>query len=261
MADALSQLELYSCISSVSTELCNHVDGLSSDVNGARELGEMVIGLYEEANGALSAFTNKLQEVGGDEFSSTLITNLHRLIGTMHPKYRTGSSKAGAPAADKSKISVLAMPDGMKWKSVEELVEEEQREKAAKMAAEGHQSNGKGKNPMSQGVDDLMSQLESVGEKRRAPASSERRNIDLSPPRMGSNGRGQNGRDSYDERSRNGAASGSGRPRLDDKPQLYKIYDGKITGMRDFGAFVALEGLASRAEGEHKQRRTVMLSS
>ena len=121
-------------------------------------------------------------------------------------------------------MNALSLPDGAKWQSIEELVEEEQREKAAL---------NKGKNPMAKDVDDLMSQLESVGEKRRASArdsydrSPKRsRRISVSPPRMG-----------------------NGRQRVDDKPVLYKIYNGKITGVRDFGAFVALEGLASRAEG------------
>lgn len=47
---------------------------------------------------------------------------------------------------------------------------------------------------------------------------------------------------------------GNGRPRMDDKPVLYKIYNGKVTGMKDFGAFVSLEGLTSRAEGESLAR-------
>ncbi|KAJ6612139.1 P-loop containing nucleoside triphosphate hydrolase protein [Mycena sp. CBHHK59/15] len=32
-------------------------------------------------------------------------------------------------------------------------------------------------------------------------------------------------------------------------PVLFKIYNGKVTGMKDFGAFVTLEGVAGRAEG------------
>lgn len=36
---------------------------------------------------------------------------------------------------------------------------------------------------------------------------------------------------------------------LDDRPVLYKIYDGTVTNLRDFGAFVAIDGLASRTEG------------
>jgi len=36
---------------------------------------------------------------------------------------------------------------------------------------------------------------------------------------------------------------------LDDAPVLYKIYNGKVTSLRDFGAFVQLEGIKKRCEG------------
>jgi predicted RNA-binding protein with RPS1 domain len=36
---------------------------------------------------------------------------------------------------------------------------------------------------------------------------------------------------------------------VDEKPVLYKIYNGKVSGMKDFGAFVTLEGVAGRSEG------------
>ncbi|ORX67424.1 hypothetical protein DL89DRAFT_44531 [Linderina pennispora] len=37
--------------------------------------------------------------------------------------------------------------------------------------------------------------------------------------------------------------------RVDDAPILYKIYDGRVTNLKDFGAFVALEGVRGRVEG------------
>jgi len=36
---------------------------------------------------------------------------------------------------------------------------------------------------------------------------------------------------------------------MDDKPVMYKIYPGKVTGMKDFGAFVSLDGLIGKHEG------------
>ena len=38
---------------------------------------------------------------------------------------------------------------------------------------------------------------------------------------------------------------------LDERPVLYKIYDGKVSSLKDFGAFVQLEGVAGRFEGEY----------
>ncbi|RUS25213.1 P-loop containing nucleoside triphosphate hydrolase protein [Jimgerdemannia flammicorona] len=36
---------------------------------------------------------------------------------------------------------------------------------------------------------------------------------------------------------------------LDEKPVMYKIYDGKVSSMKDFGVFVTLEGVVGRQEG------------
>lgn len=38
-------------------------------------------------------------------------------------------------------------------------------------------------------------------------------------------------------------------PELDESPKLFKVYPGKIANITDFGAFVSLEGLRSRADG------------
>ncbi|KAJ3317198.1 DEAH-box ATP-dependent RNA helicase prp22 [Blyttiomyces sp. JEL0837] len=65
---------------------------------------------------------------------------------------------------------------------------------------------------------------------------------------FGRRNRGGGDRERGRERDRDGPPP-SKRQVPDDTPQLYKIYDGKVTGVRDFGAFVALEGLRSRAEG------------
>lgn len=37
---------------------------------------------------------------------------------------------------------------------------------------------------------------------------------------------------------------------LDEKPVLYKIYNGKVTNIKDFGAFIGLEGVKGRVEGK-----------
>lgn len=36
---------------------------------------------------------------------------------------------------------------------------------------------------------------------------------------------------------------------------MYKIYEGKVSGMKDFGAFVSLEGLKGKFEGESSENR------
>ena len=49
----------------------------------------------------------------------------------------------------------------------------------------------------------------------------------------------------------NGHANGYGnRLEKDSKPTLYKVYNGRVTGIKDFGAFVTLDGVEGRVEGK-----------
>ncbi|KAF1924331.1 uncharacterized protein M421DRAFT_295616 [Didymella exigua CBS 183.55] len=38
-------------------------------------------------------------------------------------------------------------------------------------------------------------------------------------------------------------------PELDDEPVLFKVYNGKVTGVKDFGAFVNLQGVKGKVDG------------
>ena len=38
-------------------------------------------------------------------------------------------------------------------------------------------------------------------------------------------------------------------PEIDDEPTLYKVYDGRVTGVKDFGAFVNLQGVKGKVDG------------
>lgn len=231
--DPLQELEFLSLVNSVTRDLVNFLGEDMAD----KTLAEFIISMHEESK-TPAEFASKLKEVGGDQFADSLISNLDRLISNMHPKYKknktatngtNGSAKTNGAKPD-SFISGLSLPDGQKWKSVEDLVAEEQREK-------------KLKNPMASQVDDLMSQLDSIGEKRKSAAASSHRGYDE-----------DRGRDSKRSRrvsvSPPRARNGGGRPQLDDRPVLYKIYNGRVTNLRDFGAFVQLEGVAGRQEGE-----------
>lgn len=94
-------------------------------------------------------------------------------------------------------------------------------------------------------------QSSSSGYKRSRPEEDSSRDFngggreedgDRGRPRQRENGYGGGDRGGY------GGGYG-GRPQLDEKPVLYKIYDGKVSGWKDFGAFVSLEGLKGRFEG------------
>lgn len=234
--DPLQELEFLSLVNSVTRDLVNFLGEDMAD----KTLAEFIISMHEESK-TPADFSAKLKEVGGDQFGDSLISNLDRLISNMHPKYKkdrkattNGSGKANGAKSDVH-ISGLSLPDGQKWKSVEDLVAEEQREK-------------KLKNPMANQVDNLMSQLDSIGEKRKSAAAPSSSSRDYEDDRGRDSKRSRRQVSVSPPRGRNGA--GNGKPQLDDKPVLYKIYNGRVTNMRDFGAFVQLEGVAGRHEGE-----------
>jgi ATP-dependent RNA helicase DHX8/PRP22 len=145
------------------------------------------------------------------------------------------------------------------------------------------------KDAVTKEVDGLMSQLEGFAKKSRPRAgdfmetdepSPKRRRLDSPPSRRRSpsppRGRGYGYNDSRDDSRGSGSYydnrgpgygyndsrddsrghssyrdnRGPGRE-LDDRPVVYKIYDGRVSSLRDFGAFVQLEGVKGRVEGMH----------
>ncbi|KAG9088122.1 DEAH-box ATP-dependent RNA helicase prp22 [Ceratobasidium sp. 370] len=260
MADELYTFELLSLTSTVAKEVLNNA-GIND-----KTLAEFIIALHEQSK-TQDAFKKKLKDVGAD-FSDSFAENLDRLILSMHPKYKRKKAKKAkavadgkaAPAsaddeADKTRrlFPGLALPD-QEWKPSNEFGKE----------------NGE-KDAASKEVDDLMSQLEGVAKKKAArptasdfiepeepPSKRPRRDMDIDTP-PGREERGGYGRDSdrgygrrddsrdYDRGRRD--QRGNGRPVMDEKPVLYKIYDGTVQGIKDFGAFVQLDGVMGRVQG------------
>ncbi|KAL2919200.1 DEAH-box ATP-dependent RNA helicase prp22 [Polyrhizophydium stewartii] len=125
-------------------------------------------------------------------------------------------------------------------------------------------------------ADDMMAQLESMqrreppaaADARRSPSPSARkrhrsRSRSRSPGRGRGNGRSRSrsrspdrdrygrdrDRDRFDRDGDRGRGRRHERPALDEAPVLYKIYPGRVSNMKDFGAFVTLEGVRGRVEG------------
>ena len=233
-----------------------------------KTLAEYVIALHDESK-TLSEFKTKLQD-NGAPFSESVIENMDRLILSMHPKHKkkhasvngkvkstkgtNGSSSLTEKDKNRRIFPGLSLPD-KEWQPTPG-------------------SNGEEKDAVMKEVDDLMSQLEGVSKKPRPKASefmgeddrpdgrrrdgrdSERRPHSPRPPprrrsaspvRRGSDNGNGDRRGRYD--GPRGRAPGRGRSALDERPILYKIYDGRVTGLKEFGAFVSLEGIMGRAEG------------
>lgn len=230
MADAdLQQLELLSLVNKITQEINNYI-GIND-----KTLAEFIIALHDAADNSLDKFKAILVD-SGNPFPDSFITTVDRLILTLHPKYKkrntTNAAKVPAKAND-NELSEI----------------ERKRRMFPGLAVKDKEV------PPAVSDDDFLMELGDLVAGKKRPhtpaeedASAKRRRQDgrASPrgrspsPRRG-DGRSSRG-DNYGNRNQ-------GRRQLDDKPVLFKIYDGKVTGIKDFGAFVTLEGVAGRVEG------------
>lgn len=229
--------------------------------------------LHEQSK-TLAVFETKLSEIGAD-FPQSFVKNLDRLIVTMHPKYKRKAAKLKAAKAkangtdDKAVTSMdtdiksrkfpgLAMPDS-EWRPLD-----------AYLDGRDDKEPDVEKLPESITMDSTMAELAAVASRRNRPAADDYMDGEPANKRMrnerndgGSHQRdnGYGSRNGQQGREQDGGYGGRmGAPRgrpgsnaMDDKPVLYKIYTGNVTNVRDFGAFVGLEGIQGRVEGESRQ--------
>ncbi|KDQ63106.1 hypothetical protein JAAARDRAFT_147063 [Jaapia argillacea MUCL 33604] len=232
MSDSdLYNLEVLSLVNRIAQEVNNY-----TGLNDAT-IAEFVINLHEDSK-TLPEFKQKLKDNGAD-FPESFIENVDRLILTMHPKHK--KKPAHANGAD-GLTDGDAVPDKQKRMFPGLSIKDQEWQPTA------------AKDVLMKEVDDMMAQFETTAKKTKArPAEQERspkrqrmdRSRSRSPRRRSpSPGRGRGYNDRRDDRR-----GRSGRGGVDEKPILYKIYDGRVAGLKEFGAFVQLEGVAGRVEG------------
>ncbi|KAL3426041.1 ATP-dependent RNA helicase DHX8 [Phlyctema vagabunda] len=260
--DDLESLELLSLVSKVTSELQNHL-GISD-----KTLAEFVIAQHSQCS-SLEEFQTKLEAMGAD-FPQSLIESVDRLVLTMHPKFKGGKGRQpeqatnGRKSEEKTKLfKGLALPDKeIPWQDGETT------------------DNGDGADAM----DDTLALLENLGDKARAEKGSRSSRKRSRSPEAEHLERGRSRKDkyrsrsrsrdatksrrkaAYDEqdeygRSRNGHKSSRRRrddddqfkrppvPEIDDSAVLMKVYDGHVTGVKDFGAFVNIHGVRGKVDG------------
>ena len=235
--DDLTAFELLSLVSKITSELQNHL-GIND-----RTLAEFVIAQHEKCS-SIAEFKQSLDAMGA-EFPQSLIESIDRLILTMHPKHknkqnghkeRNGDSTSFDEVDKKERIfKGLAIPDREQTWEEDDLPTEKSKpefddtfarleglagstnQSSRKRRHEGHHDHDRGRDRSS------YHRLENhsgghYGEKRRRspPDSNFRR-----PPT----------------------------PEVDSLPQLYKCYDGVVTGIQDFGAFVNIRGVKGKVDG------------
>lgn len=277
--EALENLELLSLVSKITTELSNHLS-----IND-KTLAEYIINLHGESKSP-NDFRQKLSDMGVD-FPTSLIESVDRLILTMHPKHKNRGKSgtngegenggSGRTVDEKSRIfKGLALPD--KEEPEDDNTEDIVGSGLAELAALGLKAKRIEKQEPD-AVDDTLAMLENLEGKSKqrssGPEKSTRkrsrspeygdygsscryrlRSRSRSRERKGRNGRGRDDVDGYG-RTRRGRYEEDEddqfrRPPLmvlDDEPKLHKIYNGKVMGVKDFGAFVNLEGVKGKVDG------------
>jgi len=221
MADDLYQLEFLSLVNKITQEVDNH-----TGVND-KTIAEFIIDLHDQSNKSLADFKAKLKETGA-KFSDSFIESVDRLILNLHPKYKKKKTEDRIVDGSNGEISEVERKKRMfpglavKDKEVPPAVADDVFLKEL-----GDLVAGKKSRPLEDG--------DGPARKRQKRSPSPRRRSS-SPPR------GRNSR--YGDRN-------SGRSyQVDERPVLFKIYEGKVSGLKEFGAFVTLEGVAGRVEGK-----------
>ncbi len=230
MADSdLFNFEFLSLVAKITQEIDNH-----SAVND-KDLAEFVIDLHGQSNKSLDTFKAKLTEVHA-AFSDSFVENVDRLILSMHPKYKKANRSFGKSKMDDSELSEFERKKrlfpglAMKDKEVPPALPDDVFLKELGDLVSGNKRPGR--------TDD-----DEPSPKRQ------KRDRSRSPRRRSASPRG---RDGY------GYRNGGGRQPLDERPVLYKIYNGKVSGIKEFGAFVTLEGVVGRVEGRYLYQKSLV---
>jgi len=239
-----------------------------------KTLAEFVIAQHSECS-SLDEFQKKLEAMGA-EFPQSLIESVDRLVLTMHPKHkgkkgrRANGNENGRGAEGKSNVfKGLALPDReLPWQ--DDYIEDPSGASAGPDA-----------------IDDTLALLEGLEGKSKAnkvskPASRKRSRS----PEDDVDDRGRSRKERHRSRSRDGYEKPRRRKRdyeveedeygrsrnshkssrhrrdeddeyfrrppvteMDDEPVLYKVYEGHVTGVKDFGAFVNIHGIKGKVDG------------
>ena len=269
--DDLEQLELLSLVSKVTSEINNYM-GVSD-----KTIAEFVIS--EHANcSSLPEFQKSLEEY---DFPKSLAESIDRLIRSMHPQYKKNGTKGSGRAEDDEKLDEKTK----KFKGLS-IPDKEPPEAAATPGEDGggemddtfallesmagppkpktKETNGR-KRSMSPGRE---KDRNGKGRKRykrsrsrsrsRSPHQRRDKNDDFlfedefgrtRPYRPSDQDRDPKDLPRRERKSRRDSPSRAPEPEMDDTPVQYKVYHGRVTGVKDFGVFVNLPDVKGKVDG------------
>ncbi|KAK9322743.1 P-loop containing nucleoside triphosphate hydrolase protein [Lipomyces orientalis] len=257
--DDFGKLEILSLVSKITTELENHT-GIRD-----KSLAEKVLSLHEKSQD-LSDFRRNLTAANLD-FSTPLIESVDRFVRLIHPKYKNAAPKSFSEKNKTEGMTELkyAARHGNSNSHRRRRIEdsdssepEQARKREARYRSPSpvrHRSRRAGEERSNRHDDDRRS-------RRTVDEGSSRRYEERRSRRDDRDRRHDDGRrhreldlDSDDRRSRRRERESRGfdsevpKQELDDSPQLYKIYNGRVSSIKDFGVFVTLDGIRGRTDG------------
>jgi ATP-dependent RNA helicase DHX8/PRP22 len=268
--DDLESLELLSLVSKVTSELQNHLG--TSD----KTVAEFLIAQRVDTDGDVEAFRAKLDKLDA-KIPASLVESIDRLCRAMHPKLKgkhqsaLDEDRGSRTFEEKTQLfRGLALPD----KDVQEGggLDEVDDTLAMLESLEGKARGG----PTSRNTAPSRKRSRSpdlADDRGRRKGRYRSRSRSKSPvksrydrkPRSRSRSRTRNGRygEQYDSpygfrqekktrrdhRADDDRINRRSERELDDEAQLHKIYDGHVTGVKDFGAFVNLHGIKGKVDG------------
>eukprot|EP01104_Vermistella_antarctica_P011829 TRINITY_DN3342_c0_g1_i1.p1 TRINITY_DN3342_c0_g1~~TRINITY_DN3342_c0_g1_i1.p1 ORF type:complete len:1157 (+),score=290.43 TRINITY_DN3342_c0_g1_i1:229-3699(+) len=222
----IQRLEYLSLVEKICTELQNHL-GM-----GDKVLAEFIIDLANDS-ATSDAFFGSLEDNGGG-FAKNLCEKWFRMIQQMKEKSAASSKARNAANAtgEAKEFPALAIPDDVK-RDVGE----------SGSAASDFFLDVDGFNPKDRDPSESSSSRDSGRDDRHG----DRRDRDSD--RDGGRDRGRDGGRDRDRDGGRDRDRGRGYSQLDDEPVLYKVYQGRVTNVKDFGCFVALKGVVGSREG------------
>ena len=264
--DDFEELERLSLVSKVSSELQNYLGVADSTI------AEFVIAEHEKHRDAPEAFKRSLEEY---DFPESLTTSIDRLVRTLHPKYKNDANAAsndsnGHGKEDKSKkFKGLSMPDKVPTFDDEEELDAGGAELDDTFAQLESMAGDKKPTASRKRSVSPVAQSDPHDRKRsrRSRSRSPKRNDDYifqdefgrsrsyrpkekEHRRERSRHRDRHDRhDKHDRHERRSRRDRTPEQVLDDEPVQYKVYDGRVTGVKDFGAFVTILGVKGKVDG------------
>ncbi|KAG8410035.1 DEAH-box ATP-dependent RNA helicase prp22 [Metarhizium acridum] len=256
--DDLLNLELLSLVSKVTSELQNHI-GISD-----KTLAEFLISQRLESS-STDDFRKRLDKIGAD-FPPSLVDSLDRLVLAMHPKFKgkgdqiNGEEHHSRTLEEKEKVfSGLALADkAVEYDSgadaiddtlalLEGLEGKAKKEKVSRKRSRSPEYDGKESRRRRR--DRSRSRDRRARERLRSRSKSQDRGDEDWRDGFKDSRKDRRARRRYDEDESDDRFRKAPYPEIDDAPKLNKVYQGHVTGVRDFGAFVNIHHVRGKVDG------------